>query len=149
LATTSVTRLLGGTPAPVLRDWEMTVPARYPAVDRYRTVPLSPRPASAALALARVIPTSLGTFTAGAVVGGAAEVVGSVDSTLGGRGVAVDAGAGCEVAPLLGSASSLSATAPSTTTAAGRTTYQRRHGREGLLQRSGICAPTFRNAATK
>jgi hypothetical protein len=48
-------------------------------VDRYLTVARSPRSASAALALVRRLPTSLGTSTvAMVVVGGAVVVVGAV-----------------------------------------------------------------------
>ena len=78
LATTRVTRLPGRTSAPVPEDCEITVPAGWLAVDRYLTVARSPRSASAALALVRRLPTSLGTSTVAMVVGGAVVVVGAV-----------------------------------------------------------------------
>ena len=70
LATTSVILLSGRTPAPVLRDCEITVPAAYRAVEVYVIVPLSPRSARVSLALASFMPTSSGTSTGAVVVDG-------------------------------------------------------------------------------
>jgi hypothetical protein len=63
LATTSVILLPGRTPAPDLRDWAITVPAGDRPVDRYLTVALSPRSASAPFALASSMPAMSGTST--------------------------------------------------------------------------------------
>jgi hypothetical protein len=52
-------------------------------VDRYLIVPLRPRAARMAFALARFIPTRFGTLTVGMVVGGAVDVVGKVVATVG------------------------------------------------------------------
>jgi hypothetical protein len=52
-------------------------------VDLYLIVPLRPRSARRALALARLIPTRFGTLTVAMVVGGAVEVVGKVVATVG------------------------------------------------------------------
>jgi hypothetical protein len=80
LATTRVIRLPGSTSAPVLEDCQTTVPAGWPAVDRYLTVARNPRSASVALALVRRLPTSFGTWTvAMVVVGGTVVVVGAVE----------------------------------------------------------------------
>jgi hypothetical protein len=52
-------------------------------VDLYLIVPLRPRSARVAFALARFIPTKFGTLTVGMVVGGAVDVVGKVVATVG------------------------------------------------------------------
>jgi hypothetical protein len=83
LATTRVIVASGRTPAPVLRDWEITVPAGYLAVDLYLMVPLSPRSARVAFALVSFIPTSSGTSTLAMVVGGEVDAVGKVVATVG------------------------------------------------------------------
>jgi hypothetical protein len=68
------------------------------------------------------MPTSLGTFTVGMVVGGAVEVLGRVVATVAGAAMVVDGAA----ASLAASGAGLRATIPSTSNAAGRSTYQRR-----------------------
>jgi hypothetical protein len=52
-------------------------------VDLYLIVPLRPRSARMAFALARFIPTRFGTLTVGMVVDGAVDVVGRVVVTVG------------------------------------------------------------------
>jgi len=127
LATTMVIRLSGRTPAPVLRDWEITVPAGWLAVDRYVTLARSPRPASAAFAPASPMPTSLGTLTvAMVVVVGAVEVVAGSSVVTVGDGWLVVAGAADGPAGVAGSFPFPRATTPRTTEAAARPTTQRR-----------------------
>ena len=52
-------------------------------MDLYLIVPLRPRSARMAFALARFIPTRFGTWTVGMVVGGAVDVAGKVVATVG------------------------------------------------------------------
>ena len=52
-------------------------------MDLYLIVPLRPRSARMAFALARLTPARLGTLTVGMVVGGAVDVVGKVVVTVG------------------------------------------------------------------
>jgi hypothetical protein len=83
LATTKVTAVSGSTLAPALRDWEITVPARYWAVDLYLVVAVRPRSARVRLALVSVRPTSVGALILAMVVGGDVDVVSRVVATVG------------------------------------------------------------------
>jgi hypothetical protein len=52
-------------------------------VDLYLIVPVRPRSARMAFAVARFIPTRFGTLTVGMAVGGAVDVVGTAVATVG------------------------------------------------------------------
>jgi hypothetical protein len=129
LATIRVIRLPGGTPAPDVRDWEITVPAGDRSVARYLTVALRPRSASAPLAVASSMPARSGTSTFGTVVGGVVEVVGT-------ELVVVEEVAGRSAGPPA-SPSSPNATTPRRVIRAATTTYQRRHQGPPGDRRSG------------